>query len=412
MFKEKFGSKAKYKVVIPSRVVLIGEHSDYYENYILAMGAGNITMDSYITPRDDNKIRILSRNLKSNDHAYFEFSTLTDRVKFQWIQYVQGAVAMYAEEFTRKALKGFDMLIDSKIPIGGGLSSSSTLTMTSLAALGLANGFTDGDQKIESGDAIKIIDNKGDDAETHKFLRKLCMMGCWSEYWYGTRGGAMDHFTTTVSRKGFATLLDNRPYTYEYVPIPSEIAVIVCNTMVSHNQLFNQYAKRKESAWNGLSKLEKYYPEAKNIRDITLEQLEEHRGELADEEYRRIKHPITEKTRLFEFVEAFKSADFKRAGELLNQTHQSLDHDYEVTCVELNIMQSEAAKIDGCYGARMIGGGFGGCVVAIVDKDKKESFIETIKQNYDSNLEIKSQNIKSEVWEAVSGDGLKIEVIN
>jgi len=408
LFQKKFGKRPQYKISVPSRVVLIGEHSDYFENYILAMAADNIRMDAYVAPRKDDKIRILSQNLKANKHAYFEFSTKSDRVKFQWIQYVQGAIAMFAEEFTRGALKGFDLLIDSKIPIGAGLSSSSTLTMTALSAIGLSNGFTDGDRKISASGAVKLVDQKSDSRETHKLLRKHCMMGCWAEYWYGTRGGAMDHFTVTVSRKNFATLLDNRPYEYEYVPISSGASFIVCNTMVKHNQLFNGFAKRKEDAWNGLSKLEKYLPKAKNVRDITLEQLNKHKKELTDIEYRRMKHPITEKNRLFEFVETFKKADFVTAGKLLNQTHQSLDKDYEVTCSELNIMQKTAVSIRGCFGARMIGGGFGGCVLALVSDKEKDQFIKSIKQKYNNNAKIAKLKIKADVWEAISGDGLSI----
>jgi len=409
IFREKFGRKPLYKIVIPSRVVLIGEHSDYYENYILAMGAENVHMTSLVAPRDDDKVRMHSLNLKAEEHPFEEFSTQSDRIKDQWVQYVQGAIAMYAEEYTRKALKGFDILIDSNIPIGGGLSSSSVLTMTTLTALGLSNGFTDGDKKISTDKAIEMIDEKGDDAETHKLLRKLCMMGCWAEYWYGTRGGAMDHFATTVSKKGYATLLDNRPYTYEYVSIPDDLSIIVCNTVVRHNQLFSEFDHRKKDAMRGLNKLEKYYSNLDNVRDVTLEQLEKHKDELTSEEYRRMRHPITEKIRVFAFIEALKAKEFEKAGELLNQTHKSLDEDYEVTCEELNIMQKAAVDSPGCFGARMVGGGFGGCVVALVAKNSRDEFIKSVKQKYDGAPEIRKQKIDSEIWEAKSGDGLKIE---
>jgi len=338
-FLEKFEREPLYKIVIPSRVVLIGEHSDYYDNFILAMGAENVHMTSLVATRDDDKVRMYSLNLKTEEHPLEEFSTQSDRIKDQWVQYVQGAIAMYAEEYTRKSLKGFDILIDSKIPIGAGLSSSSVLTMTALAALGLSNDFTDGDKKIPADEAVGMIDEKSDSAGTHKLLSKICMMGCWAEYWYGTRGGAMDHFATTVSKKGYAILLDNRPYTYEYVPIPNDLAIIVCNTMVRHNQFFSEYDNRKRDAMRGLNKLEKYYANLDNVRDVSLEQLQKHKDELTSEEYRRMKHPITEKARVFAFVEALKANDFTKAGELLNQTHRSLDEDYEVTCEELNIMQ-------------------------------------------------------------------------
>ena len=147
----------------------------------------------------------------------------------------------------------------------------------------------------------------------------------------------------------------------------------------------------------------------KNVRDITLEQLEEHKSELEDEEYRRMRHPVTEKVRVFDFIKALEANDYKGAGDLLNQTHKSLDEDYEVTCDELNIMQKAAVDSPGCFGARMVGGGFGGCVVALVSKDKKQEFIKSVKERYDNVPEINKQKIDSEIWEAISGDGLKIE---
>jgi galactokinase len=137
--------------------------------------------------------------------------------------------------------------------------------------------------------------------------------------------------------------------------------------------------------------------------------LEKHKDELTDEEYRRMRHPITEKIRVFAFVEALKAKDFEKAGELLNQTHKSLDEDYEVMCEELNIMQKAAIDSPGCFGARMVGGGFGGCVMALVAQDKKQEFVKSVKQKYDSAPAIRKQKIDSEIWEAISGDGLKIE---
>jgi len=408
-FQKIFDKKPKYKITVPSRVNLIGEHCDYFDFPVCPMAIENVAMISYLKPRRDNKIRIYTKNLPHEEKPMYELTTADDRKKDQWIQYVQGAIAMFAEEYTRKALKGFDILIDSSIPIGAGLSSSTALTMTSLAALGLTNQFPNGKIPYTTKRAIKLINKKGDSPLSHKIMSKLCMMGCWSEYWYGTRGGAMDHFATTVSKKGYATLLDNKDFTYEYVPVPEEIAIVVCDTGVRHNQLYSQYGDRKEDALDGFKKMREIYPRLKGIRNISYERLQKNKNKLTDVEYRRLRHPITEMIRVKKFVKALKSKNFKKAGEMLNATMKSLREDYEVSCFELDLMQSIANKQKGCYGSRLSGGGFGGALVALVDIKNKEEFIINVAEEYNSNPKIKKAGIEAKVWEAESGDGLHIE---
>ncbi len=411
VFMSGFGSSPEFKIVTPSRVNIIGEHSDYFDNFVLSMAVENLAMSAYIKPRDDNKIRIFSLNLKDTEKPFFEFSISDDRYKIQWIQYVQGAVAMYAEEYRRRNLKGFDVLIDSTIPVGGGLSSSSALTMTTLAALGIANGFTDGQNDYSGSEGIEIINSKADNEKTQKVMKKFFMMGCWAEYWYGTRGGFNDHLALTVSKKNSATLSDNREKSYLYSPIPEGGSWIVCNTMVKHNQLYSEYDNRKKNAFSAINKLQAEYPEVENARDVTREMLENNRDKFSDLEYRRLKHPVTERERVFAFMESLGEKNFVRAGELLNETHSSLKDDYEVTCKELNIMQEAANSIDGCYGSRMVGGGFGGCIIALVASDKKENFMSEIRDKYNNHQDIRDRGINTEVWEAISGDGIKIQKI-
>jgi galactokinase len=411
VFKQKFLRDPQYRIHVPSRVNLIGEHSDYFDNFVMSMAVNNLTMKSLICPRDDDKIRMYSMNLASEEKPSEEFSVYDDRIKDQWVQYVQGAIAMYAEEFTRRKLKGFDLLIDSSIPVGGGLSSSSALTMTSLMALGISNGFTDGTKDFDAKQAIDLINKKDEDVQTKKLFRKMFMMGCWAEYWYGTRGGFNDHLAMLVGKKNFASVSDNREKDYQYVKIPAGLSIVICNTMAKHNQLYSQFDDRKKDVWRGLLKLERYVPGAKNIRDITGKVLEEHKDELTDIEYQRMLHPVTERDRVFEFIKALNNADFDRAGKLLNETHESLKNNYEVSCEELDIMQEAAVHSVGCYGARLVGGGFGGCVIALVKDSQKSKFMQEVKGRYDIDPQISAKKIHCEAWEAISGDGIKIEVL-
>jgi len=407
-FQKRFDKKPRYKIVVPSRVNLIGEHSDYFDMLVCPMAIENVAMISYVKPRRDDKIRIYTKNLPKEEKPMYELTTMDDRKNDQWIQYVQGAIAMFAEEYTRKALKGFDILIDSSIPIGAGLSSSTALTMTALTALGLTNKFPNGRLPYTTKRAIKLINKKGDTHLSHKIMSKLCMMGCWAEYWYGTRGGAMDHFATTVSRKGYATLLDNKDFSYDYVPIPEELAIIICDTGVRHNQLFSNFDDRKKDAFGGFKKIREIYPRAKSVRNISYDKLKASKNKLTDLEYRRLRHPITEKIRLEKFVKALRSSNFIKAGEMLNATMDSLRDDYEVSCFELDLMHDIANKQKGCFGSRLSGGGFGGALVALVDQKHKEDFMKNVEKEYNDNSKIKSKKIESKVWEAESGDGLHV----
>ncbi len=407
-FQKRFNKKPKYKIVVPSRVNLIGEHSDYFDMLVCPMAIENVAMTSYLKPRRDNKIRIYTKNLPPEEKPMYELTTMEDRKKDQWIQYIQGAIAMFAEEYTRKALKGFDILIDSSIPIGAGLSSSTALTMTALTALGLTNRFPNGKVPYTTKRAIKLINKKGDTDLSHTIMSKLCMMGCWAEYWYGTRGGAMDHFATTVSKKGHATLLDNKDFTYEYVPVPKEISIILCDTGVRHNQLFSNFDNRKTDAFRGFKKLREIFPRLKSVRNVSYDRLKENKDKLTNLEYRRLRHPITERIRLKKFVIALRKKNFKKAGQLLNETMKSLQDDYEVSCFELDLMHQIANKQKGCYGSRVTGGGFGGAVVALVDSRYKEEFMLKVEEEYNKNSKIQKSKIKSKVWEAISGDGLHI----
>lgn len=410
-FQKIFDKKPKYKIIVPSRANLIGEHSDYFDMLVLPMAIENVAMISYIKPRRDRKIRIYTKNLPKEEKPMYELTTMDDRKKDQWIQYVQGAIAMYAEEFTRKALKGFDILIDSSIPIGAGLSSSTALTMTSLAALGVSNKFPNGVKPYTVRRGINLINKKGESETSHKMMSKLCMMGCWAEYWYGTRGGAMDHFATTVSRKGYATLLDNKDFTYDYVPVPGEITIVVCDTGVRHNQLFSEFDNRKKDAFRGFKKMRQIYPKLKSVRQISFDRLKENKDKLTDIEYRRLRHPITERIRLKKFVKALKNKDFEIAGKMLNETMKSLRDDYEVSCYELDLMHKIANKQKGCYGSRVSGGGFGGAVEALVRNENVDEFISNVKTEYDTNPKIQKNKILSKLWIAESGDGLHIEKI-
>lgn len=405
-FKKIFGYEPEYQITCPSRVNLIGEHTDYHESFVLPMAIDNIKMFAYLHTRKDQKIRLYSLGVRKSQRV--EININDKRNKIRWVQYLQGAIIQYKKKF--KNICGFDIFIKSKIPSGGGLSSSSALTMISLIALGLSNKFFDGKNYLSANAAVNIINQKNEHSK--KLMRELSLWGCYSEWWYGTKGGAMDHFALMVSRSKNAILLDNRNFDYKYINLPRDLAIIICDTMVRHNQLYSGFAERRKQAEIGFGKIKKYFPEAKTIRDLSCADLQKYSYELSSLEHKRIKHPITEKTRVFDFIKALKNHNYLKMGQIINDAHDSLKNDYEVSCQELDIMQKIAKETDGCFGARITGGGFGGSIVAFVEEKKAREFIARVRERYNSHPEIKAQNIKADIWRAYSGDGLKIKKLS
>jgi len=403
-FEEVFGVKPIYEITTPSRVNLIGEHVDYFDGFSMPVAIENIKMTALMSPRDDQEIWLYSTTDDKN--GLIKIDTKSPRNQHQWIQYVQGAV----EQFKKVAgnnLLGFNMMIDSSIPVGGGLSSSSALTMNSLIACGLTNGFFIDNQIVDIEKAIHLVNGKTDAAKP--LLKTLALAGCSAEWWYGTKGGAMDHFAITVSKQNYATLLDNLDFTYRYVEIPTDLTIVVCNTMVRHNQLYSGYAERKADAYAGFEKIKSYLPKSENsIRNLTIETLLKYENKMSSRQFRRLTHPVTENIRVFAFKKALEEKNYSLAGQILNDAFVSLRDNYDVSCEELNIMQEAAVKSPGCFGARITGGGFGGCIVALVNKSKVNEFMKSVKKLYDSDKKIQKENIKAEVWEIKSSNGIKI----
>jgi galactokinase len=244
------------------------------------------------------------------------------------------------------------------VPIGSGLSSSAALEVATAYALAMTS-----DLKIERVE-----------------LAKLCRKA--ENEFVGARVGIMDQFVSFFGETDKALLLDCRSLEFEHLPVPPSAQLVICNTMVKHDLASSAYNERRQQCEEGVELLRTVLPNVIALRDVTSQQLEEHRKELPEVIYRRCRHVVTENERVLDAASALKQGDVEKFGQLMNQSHQSLRDDYEVSCAELDLMVGLARKVEGVFGARMTGGGFGGCTVNLVRRDKIDQFQNTVAVGY------------------------------
>ncbi len=350
---------------------LIGEHTDYNDGFVLPAA-----IDFYcwvaVAPRSDRKLVVHSQNFNETIDA--DLDAISPLAKKHWANYPLGVA--WALERTGKRLRGANLLIAGEVPLGAGLSSS--------AAFEVAVGFALGQ---ESGHAIDRVE-----------LAKLCQKA--ENEFVGARCGIMDQFVVCHGRAAHALLLDCRSLAFEFVKLPPEIRLVICNTMVKHEIGSGEYNARRAECEEGVKTLQKVLPVIRALRDVTAAQLEEHRGLLDRKVFSRCRHVVTENERVKRAVKAFECGDIKALGPLMRDSHMSLRDDYEVSCRELDLMRDIAAGQPGVIGARMTGGGFGGCTINLVECDAVDAFKENVTAKYFSQT-----RLNPEIYVASASDG-------
>jgi galactokinase len=342
----------------PGRVNLIGEHTDYNDGFVMPAAIGFSTFVA-IAPRADRRLVISSENF--SDQVSFDLSELTARKlrppgSEHWSDYVCGVAATL--EPAGFHLPGANLLVRSDVPIGAGLSSS--------AAIEVAAGFA----------LMTMVGFSVDRME----LARLCQRA-EGEY-VGMRCGIMDQFIACYGQAGHALLLDCRSLDYRLLPLADEARLVICNTLVRHELASSEYNQRREECEEGVRRLAQHLPGIRALRDVTLSELETRGRELPEVVYRRCHHVVSENARVLAAAGALERNDLTAFGKLMNQSHRSLRDDYEVSCAELDLMIELAGKITGVYGARMTGGGFGGCTINLVRADSVEQFRQAVINEY------------------------------
>jgi galactokinase len=337
----------------PGRVNLIGEHTDYNEGFVLPAAIDFYTWVA-LTSRRDRKLALRSENFPGV--AEYALDTPDGDRRYEWSDYAYGVVLMLQR--AGKRLCGADVLVAGEIPIGAGLSSS--------AAIEVATGYA-------------LLENSGQPVERVE-LARLCQRA--ENEFVGVRSGIMDQFISCFGRAGRALLLDCRSLEHRWVALPEGVSLVICNTMVKHELANGEYNRRRSECETGVRLLAAHLPHVRALRDVTLADLEKYRADLSPVVYRRCRHVVSENDRVLQCVEALAAGDLDSVGALMADSHRSLRDDYEVSCVELDLMVELAVQAEGVVGARMTGGGFGGCTVNLVRSDSVDAFKRNVAEKY------------------------------
>lgn len=350
-FRERFGSFPKlYRA--PGRVNLIGEHTDYNQGFVMP-AAINFSCWVAASPREDQKLVIYSENFKQLFEADLSSRLLA---KSHWSDYPIGVAAMLEQAGYRSP--GANILIQGEVPLGAGLSSSAAVEVSVASAL------------------LDLMGRRMDRTQ----LALLCQRA--ENEFVGARCGIMDQFIACHGRSRHALMLDCRSLDFRLLRLPEDVHLVICNTMVKHEIARGEYNVRRSQCEEAVRRLAQVMPHLWSLRDVSLEDLEQHRNLLTPVLYHRVQHVIRENQRVLEAASALEAADIVRFGELMRQSHGSLRADFEVSCKELDLMVEIASRQEGLFGARMTGGGFGGCTINLVNASDSAEFQRRVSQEY------------------------------
>ncbi len=351
-FVERFGATPKiYRA--PGRVNLIGEHTDYNEGFVLP-AAIDLANYAAVAPRRDR--RLVVHSLAFDESVDFDLADAPSAPRRHWSDYVLGVVLAVQREGL--ALCGADMMLFGDLPMGAGLSAS--------AALEVVVGYA--------------LCDLGEFAIERKALALLCQRA--ENEFVGMRCGVMDQLISCCGVADHALLIDCRTLATRAAPLDPNARLVICNTMVSHALAGSEYNTRREECERAVDLLSIRLDGVRALRDVSPEELALHGAVLPDVILRRARHVVTENARTLAAAQALEAGDLALVGRLMNASHASLRDDYEVSCAEADLMVDLSQKIEGVFGARMTGGGFGGSTVALVETGAAKSFMAAIGEAY------------------------------
>jgi len=334
----------------PGRVNLIGEHIDYSDGFVLPFAIKDRTYCA-IGIRGDRKVRITSMQ-RNNKIIETSLDEIEPGLSGDWERYPLGVIwALHLE-------RGIDLMIDGQVPLGAGLSSSAALECSVATAL---------NQLFSLGNSLEDLARLAQLAENQ---------------YVGVPCGIMDQSVSLMARSGYALLLDCRDLTtsnIEFDLAASDLELLIIDTQAHHSLTDGGYAERRSACESVVAKLG-----INSLRDLSLDKLESSRKLLTEIEYLRARHAVTETNRVINAVNSLQAKDFASLGRLLNESHLSLRDDYEVSCPELDCAVDSALEA-GALGARMVGGGFGGSAIALINSAHTSRTISAIDKAFAEN---------------------------
>ena len=347
----------------PGRINLIGEHTDYNEGFVLPAAIDKAAYLA-VTPREDGEIHLTSIDLHDTYSGNIEDFTRTEK---SWPNYILGV----ADQLRQRGslTKGFDAALTADVPIGAGLSSSAAVENAVVMAL----------NAIEDIDLDKLSMVKISQKAEHTYPRLMC--------------GIMDMFASMFGKKNNVIKLDCRSLAYEYEPFDMDgFRILLLDSNVKHSLNTTEYNVRRMQCEEGVALVKEHHPEVKTLRDVTPDMLNKYVLPVNELVFRRCSYVLEENSRLLTACQFLENGDLKAFGKKMFASHDGLSKKYEVSCPELDFLVNQVRGNEAVLGARMMGGGFGGCTINLVKEDAVQQLIEEISQAYQSStgLEVKA----------------------
>ncbi len=355
----------------PGRINILGEHTDYNGGFVMP-AAINKAVYVAVSLRNDEEVHLYAASYQEKIMA--TISTIK-KTETNWANYILGVV----DELLKRnyQISGFNLYIDGDVPLGAGLSSSAAVECATAYALANMNGLT-----IPQMELALIAQS----AEHH---------------FAGVKCGIMDQFASVFGKKNEAIMLDCRSMDYQYIPLNLEgYSLVLLNTNVKHSLADSAYNKRREQCTQGVAWVKAHHPSVNYLRDVTEEQLNEYVKPKDLDIYQKCLFVVQEIDRVRKAAESLKSGNLEELGKLMFTTHHGLSKNYEVSCKELDFLVEKVSALEYVLGARMMGGGFGGCTINIVKNEAIEQLIEELSKLYAEEFDR-----KLDAYVVETGDG-------
>ena len=352
LFQQVFNNEADLCVQSPGRINIIGEHTDYNNGFVLPAAIDKKVIVG-IRKREDDLIVLYAEAFAEKK----EVKIPEMKPQGDWADYMLGVVAQLIKK--NYVIGGFEILLKGDIPIGAGLSSSAAVECATIFALNELFHF--GLEKMEMVQMAQMAE--------HNFA--------------GVKCGIMDQFASMFGKKDHLIKLDCRSLEYEYIPFQNQdFALVLFNSNVKHALVDSEYNIRRNQCNEGVEMIRKYHPQINSLRDADTEMVEKYIRPQDELIYRRCHYVVSENIRLLQLCEALNHNNLDNCGKLMHETHLGLSEDYEVSCPELDLLVKIAMEQPGVIGARLVGGGFGGCTINLVRKENLESVIYEVENGY------------------------------